>query len=78
MDKRAKKRFGQHFLHSQGVLDKIVRTANLREGDKILEIGPGLGALTEHLQRSPIQLQLVELDRDMGAHIRGRWPEISL
>ena len=78
MNKRAKKRFGQHFLHSQGIVDKILRVSHLSATDKVLEIGPGLGALTERLHSVGCALQLVELDRDMIDHIRERWPGISL
>lgn len=78
MSKRAKKRFGQHFLHEKGIIDRILASAAIQKGDKILEIGPGLGALTAHLAKKDIELQLVELDRDMVEHIQHKWPEVSL
>jgi 16S rRNA (adenine1518-N6/adenine1519-N6)-dimethyltransferase len=78
MSKKAKKRFGQHFLHEKGIIDRILASANIRREDKILEIGPGLGALTSHLVRKEIELQLVELDRDMVQHIQETWPDVSL
>jgi 16S rRNA (adenine1518-N6/adenine1519-N6)-dimethyltransferase len=49
---RARKRFGQHWLVDQGVLDQIVAAAELQPGDRVLEIGPGRGSLTERLLRS--------------------------
>ncbi len=44
-----KKRFGQHWLKDQGVLDQIVKAAKLNPNDCVLEVGPGKGALTEKL-----------------------------
>ncbi|MCP4297599.1 MAG: 16S rRNA (adenine(1518)-N(6)/adenine(1519)-N(6))-dimethyltransferase, partial [Proteobacteria bacterium] len=38
---RARKRFGQHFLHDNNIIDKIIRAVDIAEGDKFLEIGPG-------------------------------------
>lgn len=78
MQKKAKKRFGQHFLHEKRIIQRILETAEIQPGDKILEIGPGLGALTSWLVLEDIELQLVELDRDMVSHIRQRWPQVSL
>ena len=78
MEKKAKKRFGQHFLHEKSIIGRIIDTAEIQTGDKILEIGPGLGALTSWLMPKDIELQLVELDRDMAEHIREKWPQASL
>ena len=78
MEKRAKKRFGQHFLHEKRIIEKILETAEISADDKVLEIGPGLGALTSWLVPKNIELQLVELDRDMVEHIREKWPSVRL
>lgn len=78
MEKKAKKRFGQHFLHEKRIIERILETAEIQTGDKILEIGPGLGALTSWLVPKDIELQLVELDRDMVEHIQEKWPHVSL
>ena len=78
MEHRAKKRFGQHFLHEKGIVDRIIGTAGVKSGDNVLEIGPGLGALTRQLVSRDIHLQLVELDRDMVAHIQNTWPDVAL
>ena len=43
----ARKRFGQHWLINERVLDRIVEAAELQDGDRVLEVGPGRGALTE-------------------------------
>ena len=61
-----KKRFGQHWLINEKILEKIRQTANLDEDDFILEIGPGRGALTSRLLDSKIiGLHAVELDKDL-------------
>ena len=70
---RARKRFGQHFLVDAGVIDAILRAIAPANTDTIVEIGPGLGALTESLARSAGHLHLVELDRDLAAALRTRW-----
>ena len=72
---RARKRFGQHFLVDAGVIDSILRAIAPAASDTIVEIGPGLGALTESLARSAGQLHLVELDRDLAAALRTRWAD---
>ncbi len=65
MDHRARKRFGQNFLHDQAVIERIVRTINPRANDRLIEIGPGLGALTLPLLRAAGKLTAIELDRDL-------------
>ena len=72
---RARKRFGQHFLIDPGVIDTILRAIAPAKADTVVEIGPGLGALTESLARSAGLLHLVELDRDLAAALRSRWQE---
>ncbi|HAB02258.1 MAG TPA: 16S rRNA (adenine(1518)-N(6)/adenine(1519)-N(6))-dimethyltransferase [Pseudomonas sp.] len=62
---RARKRFGQNFLHDAGIIDRILRAINAKAGEHLLEIGPGQGALTEGLLSSGAQLDVVELDKDL-------------
>ena len=62
---RARKRFGQNFLHDAGVIDRILRSIHAKPGEHLLEIGPGQGALTEGLLGSGAQLDVVELDKDL-------------
>ena len=62
---RARKRFGQNFLHDSGVIDRILRAIAPREGDRMLEIGPGQGALTEGLVNSGAKLDVIEIDLDL-------------
>ena len=72
---RARKRFGQHFLIDAGVIDAILRAIAPGKDDTVVEIGPGLGAMTEPLARSTGALHLVELDRDLAAAQRQRWAD---
>lgn len=62
---RARKRFGQHFLHDRNIIDRILRAIDPREGENLLEIGPGQGALTLPLLQQCRKLTAVELDRDL-------------
>jgi 16S rRNA (adenine1518-N6/adenine1519-N6)-dimethyltransferase len=66
----AKKRFGQNFLHDPGVIDRILRAVRPQPDQVIVEIGPGLGALTRPLLQALGQLQVVEIDRDVIPHLR--------
>jgi 16S rRNA (adenine1518-N6/adenine1519-N6)-dimethyltransferase len=66
----ARKRFGQHFLVDHGVIDAIVRAVDPRPGEALVEIGPGLGALTFPLRDRAGQLTVVEFDRDLAARLR--------
>jgi 16S rRNA (adenine1518-N6/adenine1519-N6)-dimethyltransferase len=72
---RARKRFGQHFLHDQGVLARIVAAMDPRPGQHIVEVGPGPGALTAHLLARVSPIDAVEIDRDLAAALRERWPQ---
>jgi 16S rRNA (adenine1518-N6/adenine1519-N6)-dimethyltransferase len=68
----ARKRFGQHFLTDSGIIDSIVRAIAPRPGEALVEIGPGLGALTQPLLERCGRLTVVELDRDLAARLRQR------
>ena len=65
MQHRAKKRFGQNFLVDSNIIDKIIHSINPQAEDHIIEIGPGLGALTQPLLKTLIRLDAIELDRDV-------------
>ena len=62
----ARKRFGQHFLVDAGVIDDIVRAIDPRPGQALVEIGPGLGALTHPVVARSGALTVIELDRDLA------------
>ena len=65
-----RKRFGQHFLSDQGIIDAIVRAIAPEPGQPMVEIGPGLAALTQPLVERLGRLTVVELDRDLAARLR--------
>jgi 16S rRNA (adenine1518-N6/adenine1519-N6)-dimethyltransferase len=75
---QARKRFGQHFLVDQGVLSAIVRAVAPQADDLLIEIGPGLGALTLRLLDALPSIDAVEIDRDLVAALRRRWPASRL
>ena len=66
----ARKRFGQHFLADAGVIDAIVAAIDPRPGQALVEIGPGLGAMTGPLLERCERLTVIELDRDLAARLR--------
>ena len=65
MSHRARKRFGQHFLHDRGIIGKIVAAIDPRPGQRLVEIGPGLGALTAPLLERTGRIEVIEIDRDV-------------
>ncbi len=65
-----RKRFGQHFLADVAIIDAIVREIAPRPGQAMVEIGPGLAALTQPLVERLGQLTVIELDRDLAARLR--------
>ncbi|MES3002840.1 MAG: 16S rRNA (adenine(1518)-N(6)/adenine(1519)-N(6))-dimethyltransferase RsmA [Pseudomonadota bacterium] len=66
----ARKRFGQHFLSDDGIIDSIVREIAPKPGQAMVEIGPGLAALTQPLVERLGKLAVIELDRDLAARLR--------
>ncbi len=65
MAHKPRKRFGQNFLHDKMIIQRIVNSINPRQGDHIVEIGPGEGALTELVLDKIGEIDVVELDRDL-------------
>lgn len=77
----AKKRFGQNFLHDPNVIERILRTVDPKPDDFIIEIGPGLGALTQPLLARAGKLTVVEIDRDVIPLLRencGQSPTLNI
>ena len=70
--KRAKKRFGQHFLHDPGTIDRIVRAIAPTTGDRIVEVGPGRGAITLPLLEALGTLDVIEIDPDVVPRLEER------
>ena len=62
---QARKRFGQNFLSDTGIIQRIVSSINPKHGDRIIEIGPGLGALTCPILNIVDEMDVIELDRDI-------------
>jgi len=72
-----RKRFGQHFLADPAIIDAIVRAIDPRPGQAMLEIGPGLAALTQPLVERLGRLTVIELDRDLAARLRAH-PQLDV
>ena len=80
-DHIARKRFGQNFLHDQSVIARILQSIAPAPGDRLLEIGPGLGALSYPLLQATGELSAIEIDRDLIARLRsesGRYGRLHL
>jgi 16S rRNA (adenine1518-N6/adenine1519-N6)-dimethyltransferase len=75
---KARKRFGQNFLHDNNVIQRIIDAVNPLAADTLFEIGPGHGALTALLSEASPDLTVVEIDRDLAENIRTRYPSITL
>ncbi len=74
----ARKRFGQNFLVDKGIIAAIVAAIDPQRGDTVVEIGPGLGALTEPLLARVDHLHVVEIDRDLIARLKKQHPPARL
>ena len=72
-----RKRFGQHFLADRGIIDAIVDAIDPRPGQAMVEIGPGLAALTQPLVERLGHLTVIELDRDLAARLRDH-PQLTV
>ena len=75
---RARKRFGQHFLVDASVVDAIDAVLAVDAADRIVEIGPGHGALTVPLAATCDKLTVIELDRDLARRLRRRFPRVEV
>jgi 16S rRNA (adenine1518-N6/adenine1519-N6)-dimethyltransferase len=72
---KPKKRFGQHFLSDPNILTRIVEAAEIRPGETVIEVGPGLGSLTAILAEHASRVVAVEVDRDLVPALRERFSE---
>jgi 16S rRNA (adenine1518-N6/adenine1519-N6)-dimethyltransferase len=75
---RARKRFGQNFLHDQQVIDRIIASLQLADGLPVIEIGPGQGALTAPLLAATKKLTAIEIDRDLAHQLHANFPQLIL
>ncbi len=73
LNHKARKRFGQNFLHDPNVIEHIISSIAATGEQHLVEIGPGKGALTEHLVSSAGQLDVIELDRDLIPVLEGQF-----
>ncbi|MBL8234740.1 MAG: ribosomal RNA small subunit methyltransferase A [Bryobacterales bacterium] len=71
-------RLGQHFLHDQNILKRIASAVAPLDGAQLVEIGPGRGALTEHLLPYAPRLAAIELDSHLAEGLRTRFPTVQL
>ncbi len=69
MKHNPRKRFGQNFLQNQHIITDIIQAINPQAADNILEIGPGLGAITQPLLRRVERMTAVEIDRDLHQYL---------
>ncbi len=74
----ARKRFGQHFLEDRGAIAQIISAIHPQPEDHIVEIGPGLGALTHPLVKLSNHLELIEIDRDIVRELEGQYRKDQL
>jgi 16S rRNA (adenine1518-N6/adenine1519-N6)-dimethyltransferase len=75
---RARRRFGQNFLHDPRIIARIVDAIDPHHGEAIVEIGPGQAALTRALIERAGHIQAVEIDRDLAAWLRGQFTQDQL
>ena len=75
---RARKRFGQHFLTDASVVDSIAAILAVGPDDRVIEIGPGHGALTAPLAAACDNLTVIEVDRDLARMLRRRFPRVDV
>ncbi|MFP6796943.1 MAG: 16S rRNA (adenine(1518)-N(6)/adenine(1519)-N(6))-dimethyltransferase RsmA [Pseudomonadales bacterium] len=73
-----RKRFGQHFLVDENVIDRIHGALAIQLHDRVLEVGPGRGALTEGLLESANQVVAVEIDRDLVSYLKDRYEALEV
>ena len=78
MNHRPRRRFGQHFLESDAILETMAQRLAYARNDPVLEIGPGEGALTRHLLDAADSVTAVEIDRDLVALLRQRFPTLHV
>lgn len=75
---KARKKFGQNFLTDQHILERIIKTINPKPGQRILEIGPGQGAMTGLVLRHTAKMEAVEIDYDLIEMLKSLYPTLTL
>jgi 16S rRNA (adenine1518-N6/adenine1519-N6)-dimethyltransferase len=74
---KTRKRFGQHWLKSESVLANIIAAAELQASDRVLEIGPGTGILTQRMLPQVAELLAIEIDRDLSRRLRPQFADAA-
>ncbi len=74
---RPRKRFGQHFLTDESILEEIIAAIGISPSDSIIEIGPGRGALTQYLLPLVGHLDVIEIDRDLTAYLQRHYQSME-
>ena len=74
---KPKKHLGQHFLNDQSIAKKIADTLTLQGYDIVLEIGPGMGVLTQFILEKPIETHLVEIDHESVSYLKTYYPKLE-
>jgi len=74
---RAKKSLGQHFLNDELIAEQIVDSIDIKNIDELIEIGPGMGVLSEFLLEKDIKTTFIELDNEAVDYLKVKFPEIS-
>lgn len=75
---RPSRQLGQNFLFDQNIAQRIVELASIQPNDPVLEIGPGLGSLTEEILERKPNLTLIEKDSRLAAYLKSRFPQTNL
>ena len=78
LEQQARKRFGQNFLVDPNAVSRIAKLGGVKPGTRVLEIGPGLGALTRALAEAGGTVHAIELDRDLAEYLEGALPDLVL
>ena len=73
---KAKKHLGQHFLKDLNIAQKIADTLSLANYKKVVEIGAGMGVLTQFLLKKDTEVYVVEIDKESVAYLEAHYPEL--
>lgn len=74
---RAKKKFGQHFLNDKELAEKIVESLKVEDVDQVIELGPGMGVLSEYILKKPYKSSFIEIDKEAIDYLVQNFPEIE-
>ena len=74
---KAKKQLGQHFLTDLGIARRIADTVDACPDIPVLEVGPGMGVMTQYLKEKPRPFKVVEIDKESVAYLAERWPDFT-